>query len=522
MSNLINSAGYAILLIAKPLFSKSSENLPLRTTFIPQQSLGTIGISEIEFNIYCRHEIVPILMALQRLYVNRRGTIKKICELIQADLLNGRSQKRGCNGLSSWEALVLASVRLGCNLDYDQLSDLADNHVKLRQLMGLGSFDIKRYPRSTIHDNLTSLCPETVEAISNIIVAEGHRFCPHAVDKVRGDSFVVAKNIHHPTDTNLLFDGIRKTIDLSVRLANDHGIAGWRQHRHLLRKAKSTKRQIEKVARSKKKEKDTALKRLYEHLINQAVDIVDRSLDTIYLYQAMKNSSHEALAVHYDNIISELYYFIAGTEYVCELASRRILKGESIKNPEKVFSLFEPDTELINRGKSPYPIEFGHRVLVVQDSAGFIIHSKMMDIGFTDEKILLEVMQKLQTRFNGKILAASFDKGFWTPHNLKELSGVVKLAVLPKKGRRSKADAQREGTKAFGKIRKWHSGIESAIHALGSGNGLSVCRDKDYNRYIALGVLGRNLQTLGNILIEKERKRKEKKQMGNVLFSLAA
>jgi hypothetical protein len=509
-------------LIQKLLLSKSSEDSILRTTFIPQQSLGTIGISEIEFNIYCRHEIVPILMALQHLYVNRRCTIKKICELIQADLLNGSSQKRGCNGLSSWEALVLASVRLGCNLDYDQLSDLADNHVKLRQLMGLGAFDIKRYPRSTIHDNLTSLCAQTVEVISNIIVAEGHQFRPHAVDKVRGDSFVVAKNVHYPTDTNLLFDGIRKTIDLSVRLAKGHGIAGWRQHEHLLRKAKRTKRQIEKVARSKKKEKDTDLKRLYEHLINQAVDIVDRSLETIHLYQSMKDSSNEPLAVHYDNIISELYYFIAGTEYVCELARRRILNGESLKNPEKVFSLFEPDTELINRGKSPNPIEFGHRVLVIQDSAGFIIHSKMMDIGFTDEKILVEVMKKLQTRFNGKILAASFDKGFWTPNNLKELSGIVNFAVLPKKGKRSKADAQREGSKEFGKIRKWHSGIESAIHALGSGNGLSVCRDKDYNRYIALGVLGRNLQTLGNILIEKERKRKEKEQKCKVLFSLAA
>jgi hypothetical protein len=161
-------------------------------------------------------------------------------------------------------------------------------------------------------------------------------------------------------------------------------------------------------------------------------------------------------------------------------------------------------------------------VLVIQDSAGFIIHSKMMNIGITDEKILVEVMKKLQTRFNGKILAASFDKGFWTPNNLKALSGIVNLAVLPKKGKRSKIDTQREGSKAFGKIRKWHSGIESAIHALGSGNGLRVCRDKDYNRYIALGILGRNLQTLGNILIEKERKRQKKEQKCKKLFSLAA
>ena len=146
----------------------------------------------------------------------------------------------------------------------------------------------------------------------------------------------------------------------------------------------------------------------------------------------------------------------------------------------------------------------------------------MMDSGFTDEKVIVEVMKKLQDRYNGKIRAASFDKGFWTPHNLKELSDIVPLAVLPKKGKRSKADAQHEGSKEFGKIRKWHSGIESAIHALGIGNGLTVCRDKDYDRYIALGVLGRNLQTLGNILIEKERKRREKERKPKPLFSLVA
>lgn len=497
----------------------------MRHTFIPQMSIGSFGISDIEFNIHCRHEIVPILMALQYLYVNRRGVIKKICSLTKADLTQGRSQKRGCIGLSSWEALVLASVRLGCDLDYDQLSDLADNHKTLRQMLGLGDFDLKRYPRATIHDNLTSICPETIEAISDIIVAEGHRFCPNAVKKVRGDSFVVAKNIHYPTDCNLLFDGIRKTIELSVTVAKAHGITGWRQNAHLIRKAKRIKRRIEKVARSKKKDKDGKLKKLYRQLINQGQTIIERSLETIYGYQSIKKSSHGSEGVFYDNLISELYYFIAGTEYVCELAERRVLQSESIANPEKVFSLFEPDTELINRGKQPIPIEFGHRVLVMQDSAGFIIYSQVMDIGFTDEKILIKVMKRLQKRFNGKIQAASFDKGFWTPHNLVELSQIVKLAVLPKKGKRSKADAQREGSKDFGNLRRWHAGIESAIHALECGNGLSICRDKGpdgYRRYVALGILGRNLHTLGNILIDRERKRREKEQIQNLALSVAA
>ena len=135
-----------------------------------------------------------------------------------------------------------------------------------------------------------------------------------------------------------------------------------------------------------------------------------------------------------------------------------------------------------------------------------------MGIGFTDEKVIVEVMKDLQTRYDNQILAASFDKGFWTPTNLKQLSEIIPLVALPKKGKRSAADQQRETDREFGTTRKWHAGVESAIHALGH-NGLQVCRDKgpaNYERYIAMAALGRNLQTLGKILIDKERRKMKK------------
>jgi hypothetical protein len=475
-------------------------------------SIGSIGISEIEFDIYSRHEIVPILMALQHFYVNQRSSVDEICTLIKDDIIEEQNEKLGCTGLSYWEILVLASVRLGSDLDYDQLQDLADNHQKLRQMLMLGQFDIKRYPRSTIHDNLTKLSAETIEKISQIVVGVGHRFYPNAVKQIRVDSFVVQKNIHYPTDANLLFDGIQKIIELTARLAKEHGIVGWRQYSYLIKKIKSTKRKIEKVARSKQKGKDKKLKKLYMALLEQISKIDERSLSTIATFFTIKEVANEPVSIYWMGVISELEYFIAGTEYMYDLAKRRVLQDEKIPHSEKIFSLFEPDTELINRGKMPYPIEFGHRVLVVEDSAGFIIYFQVMGIGITDEKVLVDVMKNLQIRFNDKIYSASFDKGFWTPNNLAELSEIVQVPCLPKKGKRSKADTEREGSKAFGKARKWHAGIESAIHALGSGNGLIVCRDKGidgYNRYVALGVLGRNLHKLGTILMEKQRELKK-------------
>ena len=488
----------------------------MRSRFIPQMTIGSVPIADIQFDVFCRHELVPILLALQHLYVNRKQTLEEICELIEQDIVCQQSPKLGCEGLTYWEILVLASLRLGCNLDFDQLSDLSTNHRKIRQMMGLSDYDGKRYPKSTINDNLTTLSAKTIDAISLLIVTEGHDFQPDAVERVRCDSYVMKKNIHYPTDSNLLLDAVRKVIQHSQQLASHYQITGWRKHDYLFKKVRRIKRRIDKVARSRKKDKDNELKALYVQLLEHAHRIVDRSLETIHLFHSLKDNAPAAVQSRCDDLANGLQYYIAAVEYVAELAGRRVFNDETIPNADKVFSIFETDTELINRGKQPNPIEFGHRVLIIQDKAGFIIYAQVMGIGITDEKIIVEVMENLQKRFNDKIRAASFDKGFWTPNNLKQLSEFVPLVVLPKKGKRSQTDIERESEKEFGKTRKWHAGVESAIHALGSGNGLSLCRDKGddgYRRYLALGVLGRNLQTLGTILLEKERKLKREQML---------
>ena len=488
----------------------------MRSKFMPQMPLGAVPIAEIEFDVFCRHELVPILMALQHLYVNRPRVINEICALIEADITALPSAKLGCTGLTYWEVLVLAALRLGANLDYDQLSDLATCHRKIRQMMGISDWDLKRYPKSTIHDNLSSLLAVTIEAISHLIVAEGHRLRPKAIEKVRGDSYVLKKNIHYPTDANLLLDGIRKVIALCAAMAERVPLSGWRQHAHQFAKARRMKRRIDKVARSQSKDKEQALQGCYRQLLDHSRMMVERALDSYEQVKALNTLAPPRVRRLNEELASELQYFIGATEYMADLASRRMLDGQTIPHAEKVFSFFEPDTELINRGKTPVPIEFGHRVLIVEDCAGFIVQARVMEPGQTDEKTPVALITELQSRFHGQIKAASFDKGFWSPGNQQDLSAIVPLAVLPKKGKRAAADTERERAKEFGRLRKWHAGVESAIHALQAGNGLAVCRDKGiegYQRYLALGVLGRNLQRLGTIFLEKERKRRREQML---------
>jgi len=472
-----------------------------------QLGFETTSIADVEFDLNSRHEIVPILMGLQHIY-KHPSTMKKILKHIEKDIVVDAQTDKGAPGLDYWEILVLAAVRNGCDVDFDALVDLANNHRKLRQMMGIGEWENQTFARSTINDNLRKLTPETIRVISEFIVDEGHELEPKAIEKVRGDSFVAQTNIAYPIDSRLVFDGLRKTLHFLTKLDHLFGTTTWRQYKYHVRQAKRQLRRIEKAAKSQKQDSEKKFKEQIEIFLKEVRALLVRGYETIEsIYYQRSRDCHFEL----DDLLDKLTYYFLITEYLCDLTERRVLYDEKdIPNNEKIFSVFEPHTELINRGKSPLPIEYGHRVLVIEDKNGFIVDYEVMANGLTDEKILIEVMTRLQRRMNNRIKSVSFDKGFYTPKNVKELEKIVAVACLPKKGKLSTEAKEREGRVEFIAARKWHAGIESMIHALVAGNGLSVCRDKgedSYHRYVGLAIIGRNLQALGAILLKKARRK---------------
>jgi len=161
---------------------------------------------------------------------------------------------------------------------------------------------------------------------------------------------------------------------------------------------------------------------------------------------------------------------------------------------------------LIKRDKEPNPLEFGHNVLVIEDTAGFVCHYEVLGNGVQDVEVVVPVMKKLQKRFGGKIERASFDRGFHSPENQKELAKLVKHACLAAKGSEKGQEQQEQSSAEFRESRRRHPGVESAIGALQSGNGQERCRDRSkrgYERYVGLGMLGRNLHVLGKLLIAR-------------------
>lgn len=479
----------------------------MRIAFQEQPRLDCPPVDAVELNRECRDEMIPILCALQHIYA-QPPVRDELLDLIGKDVNRHSSPDEGREGLSYWSILVLAAVRLGCNFDYDRLQNLAEEHRTLRLMMGIGSWEERvDFDWRRIRDNVCLLRPATVAKINHLVVAVGHQLAPEAIKAVRGDTFVVETNVHYPTESTLIGDGLRQVVTLAAALAERHGQSGWRQHEHLLRKLKQLVRDISRVSRAKGQGADR-LKPGYETLLAFADELLQRARELLIAVRLDPEAAGiDWLGEGLAGLREELRHFVQLTAKVCGTARRRVLLGETVPNEEKVFSIYEPHTELIKRGKQPNPIQYGHNVLVIEDAVGFICHYAVVANGVLDQDVLVPEMTALQERVGNKIERASFDRAFHTPENQEALARIVKHPCIPKKGQASGRKQQAEASVEFREGRQSHPGVESAVGALQSGNGQERCRDKSklgYERYVGLGILGRNLHVLGKVILARE------------------
>lgn len=266
---------------------------------------------------------------------------------------------------------------------------------------------------------------------------------------------------------------------------------------------------MSKVKRGKPKKessklvKEESLKTAYEKLLKRAEAILQRSAESVEILEKERQVG---------STFEELMHFTNYAKMVIDQIERRVFKGEVISHEEKIFSVFEPHTEWISKGKAKAPVELGKRVSVVEDDYGFLLHHKVMNKQ-TDDKIAIEIIQETKRLFPS-LSSCSFDKGFYSKENREELSKIVDFVALPKKGKLSKLDQEVESSDWFIKSRKKHPAIESAINAL-EVHGLDRCLDhgiKGFERYVAIAVVSRNVQKLGALVKKQKRKQEQRVQ----------
>jgi IS5 family transposase len=301
---------------------------------------------------------------------------------------------------------------------------------------------------------------------------------------IRTDTTVVESNIHWPTDSSLLYDTWRVASRLMKR-----GRQVCREscpHRFHDKKAKRLHLFITRYSSSPSKKRQRKVRSAFRTLIGRVAWIV--GIAQTFCVFARKHGDLDLLAV-----ASELKGFLPAMQNVVTNARRAQVDGEKVPAAERVFSIFEPHTELIKRGRREKPVEFGHQVLLCQSKEKLITDYEVMPERVADCELTEQVIQRHEILFGETPEVLAGDKGF-CPHAEKyaELEERVGMLAIPRR-MRDFADTVLRGYQAF------RAGIEGTISGLKRAFRLARCYYRGFKNFataVGLGVFCHNLIVL--------------------------
>ena len=489
----------------------------MRKYFQQQLEFGVTPIHEVELDMKSRHSLVPILRGLQYVFENT-SLNQEVFKILDKKII-GNKKKTGRPGMDLWEILVLGTVKLNLNIDYDELHDLTNEHNALRGILGIQRSDFRvgrKYSLQSLKDNVRLLDEATIYEVVEIIVKGGHELVKKKEDKacldlkIRVDSFVVESNIHFPTDLNLLWDSVRKSIETIGYFRNQNlSLTSWREWKDWRKKVKSEYRCASEIHRKKGanyKERLQNSVRSYLDLCTIISPKVKLAIAELLVAQEFMRK----LTKSEEKKLKELQWYYEMLEKHIDLVNRRILLGQTIPHSDKVFSIFEPHVEWNSKGKAGNSVELGHNVLVGFDQYRFALHGDVYE-KMVDKSRTIAVGKTLQEKYGygEKIHSISFDKNFFSCPAEESLAKQFKIYVLPKAGRKSKHELTQIGNEEYQQIKREHARVEGNINEL-EQHGLGICRDKGidgFKRVVAYGVLSYNLTNVGRLLITEERKK---------------
>ncbi len=475
----------------------------MRQRFDSNPDLQVIPIEKIVLPLKSRDELPPTLIGLQ--WIWSHPVLKaQIFELLEKTILGGK-QATGRTGMDLWQILVLGVTRLALDANWDRMEYIANYDSLLRQMLGLplnswGQED-KRFNHQTLRDNIALLDEALLKEINGLVAAAGRaEFKKNGGDPlaIKVDTYVLETDAHFPTDLNLLLDGGRKCLDLLGKYRDrfDYDLPGWRKLGDWQGRLKAAERAASKACAGGGQDKEKRVRAAVEAYLQIARELC------VKVSESLSSLCDQAVEiVHWEG----LAYFHQMLDKHIDLVDRRLLQKQTIPAGEKVYSLFEPHTEWINKGKRN--VELGHRVLIAADQDQ-LIHDYDILLNQGDMGQSIPVSDRLLGRYGaGRIKSISFDKGFTRAEDRELLGLYIPTVVMPKRGKKNAAESAAESAPQFVALRHAHSAVESAINAL-EHHGLNRCLDVGlggYARYAGLGVLAYNLHFIGRRMLEKRR-----------------
>jgi IS5 family transposase len=345
--------------------------------------------------------------------------------------------------------------------------------------------------------------PAVIEGLHRRLIAIAQQ--QHVVEgrKMRVDTTVVETNIHYPTDSSLLGDGVRvltRTMTQVAAIAGQVGATLRNRHRSVTRRLW----EIGRIARSKGAQRQEKLTRAYRQLLSATSRVVGQAkrfsreigAGVKRTVDVMKQAALEGLRQALDT-------FVPRVQQVMRQTRARVFGGDTHVE-DKLLSLFEPSTEVIRKGKAGKPNEFGKLVKLQEAEHQIITAYVVYDQRPSDADLLIPALDA-QAQTLGRVprLVAG-DAAFYSGANeaAAHAKGVTRVCI-PNRSTKS-AERKREQKKRWFKNgQKWRTGCEGRISVVKRRHGLNRCRYKGDNgmkRWVGLAVIADNLINIGRVL----------------------
>jgi IS5 family transposase len=409
-----------------------------------------------------------------------------------------KSKTRGRPGTPAEVILRLLLLKHIRDWSFEELEREVRANFVYRQFTRIGGGEVP--DDKSISRFGRQLGPEVVEKLHQRVVAIAQEKKVIQGRKLRVDTTVVETNIHYPTDSTLLGDGVRVLTRVMKKVT---GVAG--QARTQLRdRMRSVKRRILEIARASRDKSEKGTQKLaaaYEKLVDTTSRVVGQAKKfSAEIADQVKRAPDQVL----EKAKRQLDEMIPRVQQVMRQTRQRVLGGNT-RVEGKILSLFEPQTEVIRKGKAGKPNEFGKLAKIQEAENQIVTHYEVFAERPSDSALLTPSIERHIEQFGQAPQLAAADAGFFSAANEAKAAELgVKWVAVPSQSTKSQQRKQRQKKRWFKKAQKWRTGCEGRISVLKRRHGVNRSRYKGINgmrRFVGLGVIADNLINIGRVLL---------------------
>ena len=440
----------------------------------------------------------PILRAISEFLDQHLTLLEQVRKDLERGLKNAYTGRKGIAPSQALRSLVLMRYK---NWDYRELRERIHDGCTLRVFT---EFDCQSVPEHDAFNRaFNRLTPETLRDIHQLVVQAAVQLGLEDGKTLRADSTVVETNVHYPTDATLLWDSVRTITrligDLHEKLPG--GVEGFTNRTRSARRRMQTIQRMSAAERTHQQEpKYRELIRITEQVVNNARQVVEKAK------AAAAGAGTDLMAsLVIDALRNEITGYCQLADRVIDQSRRRVLQGEKVPTEEKIYSIFEPHTDLIKRGKAQKPVEFGHKVFLAESAQGLITDYQVLDGNPSDTGHVQSSLDRHKQTFGIPPELYATDRGFFSAENVQscEKAGVTQVSIPQRGGHKPAGQDALERSKVFKKAQRFRAGIEGRISVLFRGRGMKRSLFKGRTHFellVGAAVLANNLMRIADLL----------------------